>query len=69
MTSKESSEILRYVEAALQIYWRNEGKLSAQEIRVKSLLSVARAELIDEQMGAGYASKRGRDLDARDVCA
>jgi|GEM_PF-5624715 len=48
MTPSETREILKSVEAALQVYWKNEGKLTAQEIRLKSLLSVARAELVQE---------------------
>jgi hypothetical protein len=48
MTTGETQEILKWVDAALDVYRRNEGKLSAFEIRMKSMLSVIRSELLTE---------------------
>jgi len=66
MTAEESREILKCIEYALSIYWKNEGKLSAQEIRMKSLLSVARAELLEEAKTAseagGFSEVPGGDV-------
>lgn len=51
MTPAETREILASVDTALRIYRKNEGKLNAQEVRLKSLLAVVRAELIEEVSG------------------
>lgn len=48
MTTGETQEILKWVDAALDVYRRNEGRLSAFEIRMKSMLSVIRSELLTE---------------------
>lgn len=51
MTPAETREILASVDIALRIYRKNEGKLNVQEVRLKSLLAVVRAELIEEVSG------------------
>lgn len=58
MTPDETHAILRWVETALEVYRKNEGKLSAREIRMKSLLAVARAELLAELRTEGIESSR-----------
>lgn len=60
MTNVEIREILRSVAAALEVYRRNEGKLSAQDIRIKSVLSLALAELNMELGNNAAASSKGR---------
>ena len=48
MTLLETEAILRCVETALGVYRNNEGRLSADEIRMKSLLGVVRKEIAEQ---------------------
>jgi hypothetical protein len=48
MTPSEIQQILQHVDAALDVYRKNEGKLSVAEVRMKSLLNVLRGEVADQ---------------------
>jgi hypothetical protein len=48
MTDSELRIILKHVEAALDVYRKHEGKLSALEISMKSMLTVIRSQAVDQ---------------------
>ena len=48
MSPAENLEILKCVESALETFRRNEGKLSAKDVRLKTLLMLVRTELLLE---------------------
>lgn len=48
MTETDSKQLLAWLDSALDVFRLNEGLLSAREIRILSMLSVARAELAAE---------------------
>lgn len=48
MTDFDSRRILDWIDSALELFRNNEGQLNAREVRIRSLLSVARNELADE---------------------
>ena len=48
MTEKELGRILASLDAALAVYHHHEGKLSAGEVSVKSMLIVVRAQVADQ---------------------
>lgn len=48
MTDSELRLILKHVDAALEVYRKHEGKLSAMEISMKSMLTVIRTQTTDQ---------------------
>lgn len=48
MTESELRIILKHVESALEVYRKHEGKLSAIEISMKSMLTVIRAQAAEQ---------------------
>ncbi|MEO7414511.1 MAG: hypothetical protein ABIZ81_14260 [Opitutaceae bacterium] len=48
MTTSELNSILACVDAAIEIFQRHEGKLSASEISVKSMLLVLRSQVAEQ---------------------
>jgi hypothetical protein len=47
MTENDSRRILDWIDSALELFRYHEGQLSAKEVRIRSLLSVARNELAE----------------------
>jgi hypothetical protein len=46
MTETDSRKILDWLDSALELFRANEGQLSAREIRILSMIAVARQELV-----------------------
>ena len=58
MTDSELRIILKHVEAALDVYRKHEGKLSALEISMKSMLTVIRSQAVDQLARENTREKR-----------
>ena len=52
MSEKQLREILSHIEATLDIYRRQEGKLSVLEVSMKSMITTLRAQLELQLAGA-----------------
>jgi len=48
MTETELQNIVQWIDASLEVFRANQGKLSVQEIQMWSMLTVVRKELIAE---------------------
>ena len=57
MTDFDSRRILDWIDSALELFRNNEGHLNAREVRIRSLLSVARNELAEETERRDKASR------------
>ncbi|HEX2852649.1 MAG TPA: hypothetical protein VHO24_05375 [Opitutaceae bacterium] len=58
MTESELRIILKHVEAALDVYRKHEGKLSALEISMKSMLTVIRTQAADQLVRENTPGRR-----------
>lgn len=47
MTDNDAQRMLGWIDSALELFKKNEGQLTAREIRIRSLLAVVRNELAD----------------------
>ncbi|HEX2853837.1 MAG TPA: hypothetical protein VHO24_11410 [Opitutaceae bacterium] len=52
MSKKELNEILDQIDGALLVFRTHEGALTAMEISLKSMLTVVRAQVVDQIAGA-----------------
>ena len=57
MTDSDTHRILGWLDSALELFQKDEGKLSAHEIRIRSLLAVVRNEL-SENLGRQKSPRR-----------
>ena len=48
MTETDTRRIIDWLDSALEIFRANEGRLNAKEVRILSMLAVARQELADD---------------------
>jgi hypothetical protein len=52
MTETDTRRIIDWIDSALELFRNNEGRLTAQEVRVLSMIAVARRELVDTLAGS-----------------
>lgn len=57
MTDAELKKILECIDSALGVYRTNDGKLTALEVSVKSMLTVVRHQVSDQLAREGAASE------------
>ena len=48
MTDNDARRIIDWLDSALELFRANEGRLSARDVRILSMIAVARQELDDE---------------------
>jgi hypothetical protein len=48
MTDHDARRIIDWLDSALELFHANEGRLTAREVRILSMIAVARKELDDE---------------------
>jgi len=56
MTESQLRDILKALDAALEVYRKQGGKLTAREISLKSMLTAARMQ-IEEQLAREFSAK------------
>jgi hypothetical protein len=62
MTETEISQIIHSLDHALNIFRRNEGRLTAAQIRARSLLAVTRSEMAQALSDSCHDRKLGTEV-------
>lgn len=62
MSESDVRQILHALDQALNVFRQNEGRLTAAQIRARSMLSITRSEMAQTLSDACHDRKRGTEL-------
>lgn len=65
MTNTDARRILDWIDSALELFHHNKGHLTAREVRILSMIAVARQELASGLPGAPKSMSRTKDSDEK----